>query len=140
MQIQTDNVQQLRFEIWIRTERESANPVGLQSRGDQHVMHGRGRQLEVARARPDRPATVGFRLLAGAGLDALPDLGSVFQRAAGPRRILQAVDAGRRERATPLPGRDLRNPERGRNVLIRLAGAGRQHNAAPQRQALRRRR
>ena len=51
LQIQADNVQQLRFEVRIGTEREGANPMGLQFRGHQDVMHRRGRQVERERSR-----------------------------------------------------------------------------------------
>src|SRR5712691_2724266 len=109
----------------------------LQVRGDQHLMHRAGRQLEIRGQRAHAPAAVMLGLLADPSLHFLQDLRGMLGRPSGTRRILQPLQAFGCETPAPLADRDFRNAQRGGDLLIGLARCGGQDNPTAQGQSLR---
>jgi hypothetical protein len=102
VQVETEDVQQFGQEVGIRTEREGAHPMGRQTRGHQHLMHGAGRQPQVGGERAHAPAAVMFRLLARPALHFLQDFLTILRRPSRTSCILQAIQNLAGETTAPL--------------------------------------
>jgi hypothetical protein len=82
------------------------------------------------------PAAVVPRLLAGSGLHPLHHFLTIFYRATGTRGILETLQTFVGKTAAPFADRHFRHPELASDLLIALAGSGRQNNPTSQHETL----
>jgi hypothetical protein len=132
----------LASKIRIRAERKGANPMRLQMRSNQNLVHGAARQPQVLGERSYTPAAVVLRLLAGSGLHPRHHFLAIFYRSTGTRGILEtlvvnlwaiprygiAAQTFVGKTTAPFADRHFRHPELASDLLIALAGSGRQNN------------